>query len=179
MSENHLSFDHAALMRAVWTIGKECETIVNNLVVPLAEVVEQCGLGISRIALTGQIFMGNQRRLVQGLLVSAQGSEVYFDAGFDSGGVLVWIESAPGHPKKSEMQKRAQELLPELRLRNPNWTTDRGGSWPDIGIRMPLLEVLVAEDQGQAIRQFVQCALADLKAVGFDGLIRSICDGIE
>jgi len=177
MTEKRLNFDHAAILRAVWTMGKECEALVNDFVSPLVEIVKQSELDIGEVRHTKNIFMGSQRSVVWGMLGATQITNVNLFAGFDSGGVWVWIESAPAHPKKNEIQKMVQGLLPDLHARNPNWATtlDNPSHWPDLGIGMPLIDLLAVENQAQAVTQFVQNALTDLKTVEIDRLIRDIC----
>jgi len=178
MTEKRLNFDHAAVLRAIWTIGKECEGIVNDLAAPLVETVKRCELSIGEVKHSKNIFMGNQRSIVWGMLDETPGAGVYLQAGFNSGGVWVWIESAPRHPKKSEMHRMIKGLLPGLHARNPNWATplDSPSDWIDLRIIMPLINLLTAENQAQAVEQFVQKALTDLKAVEIDHLIREICE---
>jgi len=176
MTETRLTFDHVALMRAVWAMGKDCERIVNDLVAPLEGLIRQSGLAVTGMKHTRNIFMGSQRSVIYGYLVEGPGREVFLFAGMDGGGLAVWIESSTRHPQKAAMRETLKGLLPRLRARNDRWAADTDVV-QDIRIEMPLLDVLVASDQAHRASDFVAAALADLKAVEIDRLIQGICEG--
>lgn len=167
-----LSFDDVALIRAFDSIGNRCRKAVEQLVAPLVTVLEDAALFSGEIKVQRNLFGGHHRQCVyQGVIGPPPNAMPYLFAGISTGGeasVIVWLETSPNHPLKSEIREVIQQFSPRLQARDPNWyiVPPEPGGWHDVSISAPLERLLVAEDQSQYLNNFVSNALEDLKSTG-------------
>lgn len=173
MTCNRLELEDVAILRAFARIGIDCERKVNSLVAGLEEIIRQSGLATGRTTLQKTLFRTYVRSVVFSYLVpdkqaSACGSPAIM-AGVLGDEAVVWIESSPPGPAKALIRKLGRTLEAALQSRNPSWRVmpDEDRRWYDITVSMPLVKVLAADDQREAMVSFVRAAIEDMRAVGF------------
>jgi len=80
---------------------------------------------------------------------------------------VIWLETAPGFDKKSNVHSVVKSLLPSLNERNPDWqVNDDQGMWWDIQLKRPLTSLLNEENQANEFEGFFATAIEDLQVVG-------------
>jgi hypothetical protein len=174
MADIELTFDHLALMRAHWAIGRECENIVDKMVAPLTVVFEQSGLGLDQPYHQKGLLRPVQRSVVYSHFRSAK--NVLLFAGILEGVVRVWCDTSPKFEHKDKLRTKYQTLLPELKRNGRQWLMSLN-RWNDLCIQKPMVDLLSESDQAKAIHDFVAGALTDLQAVEIDRVIREACNG--
>ena len=96
-------------------------------------------------------------------------------AGFTDGGIRVWIETSPRHPRKSELVDAYRKRIGALDQPKFDWCMTDDAGWADLHAEMPLAKLLAGDDQQQTLQDFVRAALVEIKEAGIDDAIRSIC----
>lgn len=186
MSESRLDFNDVSLIRAFAALAKDCEEKVNGLVEPLTTVIEESGIGMGKIGRTSSLFKGLGRSDAYREL--ATDSYLFVGIGGDSQTgqdfLSVWIETPAKHPEKLAFKASLRETANALRSRNPAWQmpsqdAESGwAAWDDLELTTPLASLLIASDQSEAVKSFVESALTDLKVTGvIDAFDRTIGRG--
>jgi hypothetical protein len=174
MANAKLDYNDVSLIRAFGFLSKDCEAKVNALVASLADVVEQSGIGKGEVEHQQSLFKGLMRSTVTRALASDSAIYAGIGGNPESGGdyLSVWIESPAKHPQKQSFKARLRGLKDRLLQRNPKWVfcsqeAETGWmAWDDAELTVPLVTLLVHDDQEEAIRRFVGDALNDLKETG-------------
>jgi hypothetical protein len=184
-TDTRLDFDDIALIRAFNLIGKQTTHRVDSLVAPLAQVMAAADLAAGSPAIGGKILQGGNRKVVsQSLLDPTNQKPPYLCAGLTSERglhVTVWLETSPKYAQKQALHHMLKGRLHMLQQRNSAWRVvplDEMHYW-DLELTAPVESLLVAEDQGAWMKDFVVKALDDLKVTGVIENVRRIALGAE
>jgi hypothetical protein len=85
-----------------------------------------------------------------------------------AGDSFVRLETAPNHELKSAVRRAIASVADDLATRNKRWVIPPAdeAAWIDTELRMPLVDLLSAEDQEDVFVDFVRGALTDLAQAG-------------
>lgn len=179
MGDSNLELEDVALLRAFTEIGLDCEKKINRLVAGLEEIVNREAVFRGSVRHQTVLFKSSGRSMVYaGFLpdsVCDQRGCVYIMAGVSGGDAAVWIESSPAKAMKGRIRQSVHQVADALRERNPDWGVFNAEDrvWPDLELRMSMVQILAADDQQEALTSFVASAVEDLKAVGLLDMIEN------
>lgn len=173
MNETKIYFDDIALIRAFKMLGNDCERKINDLVAPLAAVLEASVEGLGSVTHQKSMFKPSARSVVYATFSGTQ--QPYLYAGIDKSNLRVWVESSRKDQSFEDLARAIEGSLPVLLERNPMWessVSDSTQSWAGLEISKPLYSILDSEDQQSEVTDFVKQALEDLKTSGFFNALR-------
>ena len=176
MSDDRLSFDDLALIRAFSYIGVECDKKIIRLVDQLPAVLEASGIGCGKITQQNVLFRPSRRTVVYRPLLDEQVSGYpWLFMGVEQNHLTVYVETTVTSDLKREFHEAIASVATKLTERDPRWFVhsleDRLGK--DVEITLPLLDLLVTEDQDDAFMQFFAKALDDINEAGVIEALRT------
>ena len=171
MSETTIDFDDIALIRAFSTIGSDCERKINDLVAPLATLLDEMVDGIEGVVNQKTLFKASGHAIVYGKFISSQGT--YVCAGISGSSLDVWIESARKVVLLPGMESAINDAFTALSERNADWSQDKDNPRHLLSLAKPLHSLLQTDDQESEVRSFVKEALEDLNQ---SGIVRDLRD---
>jgi len=88
----------------------------------------------------------------------------------------IWVLMKPKHAKWDNVRKAVGSSLKKIVARNPKWEggTYETDDWNVLGLSAPLTDLLAAKNQQEALADFVQAALLDLKVSGAIDAVKSV-----
>jgi len=175
MGEERISFDHIALIRAMQRLGDECDDAVKTFMPGIAEEMENANLGSGEVQEPGRSFWSGilRSKVSQDVKKSINTTLI---AGIDRDCIAVWTATALSSEEKDDVRQLVEEVLEELKARNPGWHRPEDSPRHDVELRVPLTTLLHVEDQEAEVRRIVREALEDLSEVRFIDGIKEVAE---
>lgn len=173
MSDNSLTFDDVALIRAVSSNWESCIEKASSLIRDLMPLIDQLDIGIGECKIEERLF-GRLSRVCAWKYLSGD-KFVWLGVGISGGMFSIWIESKPKYERKDAIYGLMQVAKAGLVERNAAWKMRAAGddSYWDVWIEFGLERLLGAPDQAAFLASFVRERLQDLRISGvFEGLKR-------
>jgi len=177
MQDTGITFDDVAFLRALSFLGGNLNQKIDSLVAPLKTLYEEEEIGKGKTVHQKKVLEGLCRSVVYRELWDSTQNSPHLFAGVvtrKGAALAVWVETSPRHERKQGIRTTVEAHLGPLRAHQAEWTMDPDSEWWDLGIRMPLHELLSDEDQAGRAIDFVRNAFRALKTTGFLGELEKV-----
>ena len=177
MSNLKIDFNDVALMRAFGALRADLDSKLQRLMLPLKTLLEKSGVGHGEVEASRSLFNSGAYFYVRRPFAPESKAFLYAAVGVDSTHhdyLSVWLELPTEESRRREAGLR--RLVAELKNQDSAWNTwasreqDGLQEWADPEKTISLTSLLDSSDQEQAIGQFVQQALNELKKAGIGQL---------
>ncbi len=168
VTEQELTFDDVALIRAMSLHAEECRDKVKEISSTIEQVMEEANIKGKQIDTQRTLFAGDIKQWVRLYLTSDK--DILLEAGVHFTDLALALWCKPNCSAYSVVEQIVDSAIDQLKDLDPSWTTyhEEGASqwsseWRPVEIRLPLQDLLAAEDQQLMVRTFVRGALEDLQ----------------
>jgi len=170
MEEQGLTFDDVALIRGMSLYGEGCRDKVRGLVSAACSSLEKTERGAEAPQCQTNLSLTSPKLWARLPLIDSGAVKIQAGVHYADFAVGVWAKPSCSH--YSMVRQVVDSHFNDLTERDSRWRrfedadSDWASKWRPVEIRMPLQDLLAADDQEDKVIEFVEKALRDLEETG-------------
>lgn len=180
MNDEELTFDDVALVRAMSLHGQGCRDKVKELVSVACDSLEETDLGVEPPRCQRNLRISSPKLWARLELVDSGDVRIQGGVHFADFVLAVWAK--PNSSLYQGVHDIVNSKFDELEQQDERWRrfedteSEWASEWRPAEIRMPLTDLLAADDQEGAVREFVETGLHHLEEAGILDAFRNRLD---